>query len=318
MGRPAAGPASWPASRSRSRRASCSSPSIVEVAHRVGGIDAAVRSPSDRRGTQFDPLVVDTLRARRGQGLRPTSTMPARGTRVIDAEPSLAVALSTRRVRRGAAGDQSLRRSEVAVHDRALRGGRRARDGRPRTTARSLPMTKRGCCTAPGWSTTSAGSACRTRSGTSVGRSGPANGNASACTRTSPSGCCISRRRSRRSPASRCNTVSGSTAAAIHAASAGAHLAARLGLLAAADAYQSMREPRAPPGGTLHGDEPRPSCGHDVRRRAPRRDAVEAVLAAAGHRASRREEARPADRTRGRRAPAGRPWLRTRRSPRAS
>src|SRR5262249_18618503 len=34
---------------------------FVEVAHRVGGVDAALDVAGQRRATQFDPMVVDTL-----------------------------------------------------------------------------------------------------------------------------------------------------------------------------------------------------------------------------------------------------------------
>ncbi len=65
----------------------------VEVAHRVGGSDAAIALAERRRATQFDPLLVDTLRLDAAKILGPiddTSWWDA----VIDAEPALAIALS--------------------------------------------------------------------------------------------------------------------------------------------------------------------------------------------------------------------------------
>ena len=65
---------------------------FAEVAHRVGGIDAAVALAERRRATQFDPLLVDTLRldaAKIFGELDDAGSWDA----VIDAEPSLAIAL---------------------------------------------------------------------------------------------------------------------------------------------------------------------------------------------------------------------------------
>jgi HD-GYP domain-containing protein (c-di-GMP phosphodiesterase class II) len=65
----------------------------VEVANRVGGIDAALSLAERRRGTQFDPHLVDTLRLDAVKILgrvNDTGSWDA----VIDAEPSLAIALT--------------------------------------------------------------------------------------------------------------------------------------------------------------------------------------------------------------------------------
>ena len=65
----------------------------AEVAHRTGGIDAAVALAERRRATQFDPVVVDTLRldaAKVFGGIDDAGSWDA----VIDAEPSLAIALT--------------------------------------------------------------------------------------------------------------------------------------------------------------------------------------------------------------------------------
>jgi HD-GYP domain-containing protein (c-di-GMP phosphodiesterase class II) len=66
---------------------------VVEVFHRTGGIEAAVAVARRRRGTQFDPMVVDRFCAEAENLLLPpdaTTTWDA----VIDAEPALAGVLS--------------------------------------------------------------------------------------------------------------------------------------------------------------------------------------------------------------------------------
>jgi HD-GYP domain-containing protein (c-di-GMP phosphodiesterase class II) len=66
---------------------------FVEVAYRIGGTDAAVALADRRRGTQFDPLLVDTLRLDAPKifgALDERSSWDA----VIDAEPALAIALT--------------------------------------------------------------------------------------------------------------------------------------------------------------------------------------------------------------------------------
>ena len=65
----------------------------VEVAHRAGGIDAALALAERRRGTQFDPLAVDTLRLDAAKVLGPIDDSSSWDA-VIDAEPALARALT--------------------------------------------------------------------------------------------------------------------------------------------------------------------------------------------------------------------------------
>jgi HD-GYP domain-containing protein (c-di-GMP phosphodiesterase class II) len=68
---------------------------VVEVFHRGGGVEAAVAVARRRRGTQFDPAVVDRFCEEAGELLPPlesTTTWDA----VIDAEPALASVLSER------------------------------------------------------------------------------------------------------------------------------------------------------------------------------------------------------------------------------
>jgi HD-GYP domain-containing protein (c-di-GMP phosphodiesterase class II) len=66
---------------------------VVEVYHREGGVEAAVEVARRRRGTQFDPAVVDRFSEDAHELLAPleaTTTWDA----VIDAEPALASVLS--------------------------------------------------------------------------------------------------------------------------------------------------------------------------------------------------------------------------------
>ncbi len=66
---------------------------FVEVAHRGGGIDAAVALAERRRGTQFDPSMVDTLALDAEKVFGHLDDAGSWDT-VINAEPSLAVELS--------------------------------------------------------------------------------------------------------------------------------------------------------------------------------------------------------------------------------
>ncbi|HEX5095205.1 MAG TPA: HD domain-containing phosphohydrolase, partial [Acidimicrobiia bacterium] len=66
---------------------------FVEVAYRVGGIDAAIEVARKRRGTQFDPLLVDALVLDAPKIFFHLDDV-ASWDAVIDAEPSLAVALT--------------------------------------------------------------------------------------------------------------------------------------------------------------------------------------------------------------------------------
>jgi HD-GYP domain-containing protein (c-di-GMP phosphodiesterase class II) len=69
---------------------------FVEVAHRMGGVEAAKRLARERRGEQFDPTLADLIVAEADvilSGLDAVATWDA----VIDAEPALAVMLSGER-----------------------------------------------------------------------------------------------------------------------------------------------------------------------------------------------------------------------------
>ena len=66
---------------------------FVEVAHRVGGVDAANALAEERGGKQFDPMLTATLRANGPEILGGLDGIGA-WKAVIDAEPALAVVLS--------------------------------------------------------------------------------------------------------------------------------------------------------------------------------------------------------------------------------
>ena len=66
---------------------------VVEVYHRSGGVDAAVAVARERRGTQFDPALVDLFCAEAPtlfDDIDSVTTWPA----VIEAEPALEIVLS--------------------------------------------------------------------------------------------------------------------------------------------------------------------------------------------------------------------------------
>ena len=146
---------------------------------------------------------------------------------------------------------------------------------------------------APRSRTTSAGAGCRTRSGRSPARSASASGSGFGCTPTSPSARSPSRRRSRRSAFSPDRTMSGSTAPATTAARAHRRSIRRR---ASSPPPTAMRRcaRRGPTGrrSTREAAEAellaRPSEGRLDQ------DAVDAVLAAAGHRVRQRPRELPA------------------------
>ena len=137
------------------------------------------RSRASASGKQFDPAICGAAvrRARRDPRRPRLGADLGRGDRGRARARGHALG---RAVRRGARGDRELRRPQVAVHARTLACGRGAR-GRGRRAARAAGRRGAACCDAPASSTTSAGSASRTRSGTSAGRSARASGSASGC-----------------------------------------------------------------------------------------------------------------------------------------
>ena len=115
---------------------------FVEVAHRCRWRRRRPRRGRARaRASSSTRCSSSTLCADIDEDLRRRSTKSVHGTAVIDAEPSLAIVLSTERVRRRAAGDRELRRPQVAVHARALARRRRAR-GRGRHDSSGCRTTR--------------------------------------------------------------------------------------------------------------------------------------------------------------------------------
>ena len=67
--------------RSRSRRGWRRLAEFIEVANRVGGVEAARELARERRGKQFDPAISAICRVRRRRCSCPVSTRSAPGTR---------------------------------------------------------------------------------------------------------------------------------------------------------------------------------------------------------------------------------------------
>ena len=139
------------------------------------------RSPASARGKQFDPALASCSCAEADMilaGLDSVGTWDA----VIDAEPALAVVLSGERFDAALlaiANFVDLKSPYTLGHARAVAELAAAAGARL-----GLPDAACARCAAPASCTTSAGSASRTRSGTSPGRSAPASGSACGCTRT--------------------------------------------------------------------------------------------------------------------------------------
>ena len=154
----------------------------MEVAHRVGGEDAAVAMARKRRGTQFDPdlanlICTDTVEILGGLGTARTWDA------VIGAEPALSMTLSGEQLGAallGVANFVDLKSPYMLGHASAV--------AKPRRNCRchARPGRRRGRTAAPGRAGQWPGQAGhpRIRSGISPGRSAPASENGYACSRT--------------------------------------------------------------------------------------------------------------------------------------
>jgi HD-GYP domain-containing protein (c-di-GMP phosphodiesterase class II) len=258
----------------------------AEVAHRIGGVDAAIAIADRRRATQFDPLLVDVLRldaAKIFGGIDDAGSWDA----VIDAEPSLTIGLT---------------QSEC---DEALRAiGRFVDLKSPFTLGHSAAVAA--LSAAAGRTLDLPDDQVRTlyRAGLvhDYGRLGVSN---SIWDKRGPLGA-GEWERVRQHPYFTERMLQQSSALAPLArvavqhrerldgsgyprGLAGSAISPLARVLGAADAYQSMREPRP-------YREPRPAADaaaelrSDVRSGRLESDAVEAVLSAAGHRVIRRRE----------------------------
>ena len=314
----AAGRASSKATTCRSRSRIAQLAEYVEVAHRVGGVeavkDAGARAARQAVRPQRSPTCCSAEADVLLVGPRRVATWDA----VIDAEPALAVVLIGRAVRRRAAGDRELRRPQVALHARPraapspswprAAGGasglaeRRAHAaaGRPRAWLRPPRRLERDLGQA------------RPARRRRVGARAPAPVPDRAHAPASPP-------RWRRSARSPCSTASASTARATRAGSPAARSPAPARILGAADAYQAMREPRPYRAGRS-ADEAAAELRAEVR--AGRLDARRRRGGARRRRPPRpapaRGPGRPDRRARSRSSSCWRAGCRTRRSPRSS
>jgi HD-GYP domain-containing protein (c-di-GMP phosphodiesterase class II) len=259
---------------------------FVEVAHRVGGVDAAVACAERRRATQFDPDLVDALRF---DAAKVFGQIDDAGSwdAVIDAEPSLAISLTQREC------DEALRAigcfvdlkspftlgHSLAVAELASRAGRHLglADDAVRTLYRAGLVHDFG------------------RLGVSNSiwdKKGALGAGEWERVRVYPY---LTERMLRQSPAlaplaliavQHRERLDGSGYPRGLVGNAIAQLARIVG---AADAYQAMREPR-PYREALFADIAASELRADVRAGRLETNAVEAVLAAAGHRVVRRRE----------------------------
>ena len=102
----------------------------IEAFHHSGGPEAAVEVATSRRGTQFDPELVDRFCADPDVILDGLGSFQA-WDQVIDLDPRLGRAPHRTAARRGPRRAGRLRRSQVPVPARSLpRGGRAGRGGR--------------------------------------------------------------------------------------------------------------------------------------------------------------------------------------------
>jgi HD-GYP domain-containing protein (c-di-GMP phosphodiesterase class II) len=259
---------------------------FVEVAHRVGGVDAAIALAERRRATQFDPVVVDTLRLDAAKILGQIDDA-ASWDAVIDAEPSLTISLT----------DEEC--------DEALRAiGRFVDLKSPTTAGHSIAVAELGA--AAGRHLGLPDDHVRTlyRAGLvhDFGRLGVSN---AIWDKPGPLGAgewervrlhpYFTERMLRQSP-----TLAPIAHIAVQHRErldgsgypqglTGSSISPLARILGAADAYQAMREPR-PYRSPLPASDAAAELRADVRAGRLEADAVEAVLAAAGHRVVRRRE----------------------------
>ena len=182
----------------------------VDVFMTAHGIQGALEVARERRGTWFEPALVDLLDAEVLHAL-PIAHDELEAA-VTAHEPRRARARRRRRARGPRGGRvRGADRREVAVDRRALAPrGRARRRAPPRSwgSPRAATSSARRCCTTSASSRSPAG--CSTSRGASRSRSGPR----CARTRCTPSGCSAASRRCGRSPRSPPRTTSASTAAA--------------------------------------------------------------------------------------------------------
>jgi HD-GYP domain-containing protein (c-di-GMP phosphodiesterase class II) len=259
---------------------------FIEVAHRMGGVDAAKELARERRGKQFDPTLADLLDAEADSvlaGLDTTGTWDA----VIDAEPALTILLSNERFDAALLAIANF----VDLKSPYFLGHARAVSELAAEAGASLGLDEAGLRTLR-------------RAGLvhGFGRLGVSNAIWDKPNRLGPG----EWERLRLHPYLTERMLRQSQALAPLAAIAvqhrerldgsgyprglsGAGISPLARILGAADAYQAMREPR-PHRPALSADVASVELRSDVKAGRYDAEAAEAVLGAAGHRVSRRRE----------------------------
>jgi len=229
----------------------------VEVANRVDGVAGATRMARQRRGKQFDPAVVDAL-MRDADAVLPQPNDASSWGAVVDAEPGLSIVLDDERFDRALAAIASF----VDLKSPYFLGHARAVADLAAEAAPEHAQLARRAGLVHGW-----------------GRLGVSN---AILDKRGPLGTGEWERLRLQSYITE-RMLQQSEALAPLARSA---LPAQVGrILDAANAYQAMREPRP------HREALEPEHAARELRAGPfDREAVEAVLAAAGHRVARRRE----------------------------
>jgi HD-GYP domain-containing protein (c-di-GMP phosphodiesterase class II) len=258
----------------------------VEVANRVGGVDAVRELARARRGGQFDPRLCDVLDAEADvvvSGLDDVGTWDA----VIAAEPTLAVVLSGERLDRALlalADFIDIKSPYFLGHSRAVAGlCREAARGMHMTDAEQLVLYRAGLV--HDWGRLGISNAIWDKTGT-LGAGEWER------VRLQPQ---VTERMLRQSDA-----LAPLAAVAVQhrerldgsgypGGLAGAAISRPARLLAVADAYQAMREPR-PQRAALSAEAAATALRAEVKAGRLDPEAVDAVLAAAGHRVPRRRE----------------------------
>jgi hypothetical protein len=189
---------------------------FIEVAHRIGGVDAAKRLARERRGGDFAPALADLVEAEGDVILSGLDTVGVWDA-VIDAEPALGVVLAGERFDAALlaiANFVDLKSPYFLGHGRAvseLAAEAGARLGLAEADVRLL----RRAGLVHGLGRLGVSNAILDKRD----RSAQASGSASASSPISPTACCASPGRSPLWRGSRCSTASGSTAPAIRAGS---------------------------------------------------------------------------------------------------
>lgn len=259
---------------------------FIEVANRIGGVEAAKQLARERRGGDFDPALADLVEAKADVILSGLETVGVWGA-VIDAEPALAVVLAGERfdaVLMAMATFVDLKSPYFLGHGRAvseLAAEAGAQSGLAEAAVRLL--RRAGLVHGLG------------RLGVSnaiLDKHGPLGAGEWERVRLQPY---LTDRMLRQSealaPVARIavqhrERLDGS---GYPRALSGAAISREARILAAADAYQAMREPR-PHRPARSAAEAATELRADVKAGRHDADAVEAVLGAAGHRVARRRE----------------------------